>query len=74
MAVMLQIVLEPVDPLVLDSIFPTLGRNDRCHCSSGQKYKRCHESIDRVAWRLTMLKTRQAEAVRARLLPWRLPS
>jgi hypothetical protein len=26
-----------------------LGRNDPCHCGSGQKYKKCHESKDEAA-------------------------
>lgn len=47
--------------------FVTPGRNDRCHCGSGEKYKRCHEEVDRAAWRVVMLKVRQAEAVRATL-------
>ena len=25
---------------------PVLGRNDRCWCGSGKKYKACHLSID----------------------------
>jgi len=25
---------------------PDLGRNDRCWCGSGQKYKMCHMAID----------------------------
>jgi hypothetical protein len=25
---------------------PKLGRNDPCHCGSGKKYKKCHESLD----------------------------
>ncbi|MFH0805233.1 MAG: SEC-C metal-binding domain-containing protein, partial [Patescibacteria group bacterium] len=24
-----------------------LGRNDRCHCGSGKKYKRCHMDADK---------------------------
>jgi hypothetical protein len=23
-----------------------IGRNDPCHCGSGQKYKKCHEAAD----------------------------
>jgi hypothetical protein len=26
-----------------------LGRNDPCHCGSGQKYKKCHEAKDDAA-------------------------
>lgn len=25
---------------------PTLGRNDRCWCGSGKKYKACHQAED----------------------------
>ena len=25
---------------------PVLGRNDRCWCGSGKKYKCCHQSTD----------------------------
>jgi uncharacterized protein YecA (UPF0149 family) len=25
---------------------PNLGRNDRCWCGSGQKYKACHQATD----------------------------
>jgi uncharacterized protein YecA (UPF0149 family) len=28
---------------------PKLGRNDPCHCGSGQKYKKCHEAADDAA-------------------------
>ena len=28
-----------------------LGRNDPCHCGSGKKYKKCHQSIDEDAAR-----------------------
>lgn len=47
--------------------FETPGRNDPCHCTSGKKYKRCHETIDQSAWRFVMLKIRQAESVRETL-------
>ena len=26
-----------------------LGRNDACHCGSGQKYKKCHAAADDAA-------------------------
>jgi hypothetical protein len=26
-----------------------IGRNDPCHCGSGQKYKKCHEATDEAA-------------------------
>jgi len=61
------VVVESVDPLVLDSIFPAPGRNDPCHCGSGDKYKRCHQDSDREAWRIVALKTRQADAARSML-------
>jgi hypothetical protein len=25
---------------------PSLGRNDRCWCGSGRKYKVCHQAVD----------------------------
>jgi hypothetical protein len=25
---------------------PSLGRNDRCWCGSGRKYKICHQAVD----------------------------
>jgi hypothetical protein len=25
---------------------PNLGRNDRCWCGSGKKYKTCHQAVD----------------------------
>jgi len=28
-----------------------IGRNDRCHCGSGKKYKRCHLKLDAAALR-----------------------
>ena len=30
---------------------PRIGRNDRCHCGSGKKYKRCCIEEDRKSWR-----------------------
>ncbi len=30
---------------------PRRGRNERCHCGSGRKYKRCHLEADRREWR-----------------------
>ena len=50
---------------------PSPGRNDPCYCGSGAKYKRCCESVDREAWRVVALKTRQADAVGATLPAWR---
>ena len=36
-----------------------LGRNDPCHCGSGQKYKKCHEAADDAA-RAKQLEKEQA--------------
>ena len=36
-----------------------LGRNDPCHCGSGQKYKKCHEAADDAA-RAAKLEKEQA--------------
>lgn len=58
----LVLVVPEIDTLVVDSIFPTPGRNDLCHCTSGKKYKKCHEEIDEKAWRFIALKTHQADA------------
>jgi hypothetical protein len=58
---MKRLVVSPIDPNVLESIFVTPGRNDPCHCGSGKKYKRCHEVIDRSAWRTVALLSRQAD-------------
>lgn len=33
---------KPAFPRPAARIGPTLGRNDRCHCGSGRKYKKCH--------------------------------
>ncbi|ANM29668.1 hypothetical protein ABI59_08860 [Acidobacteria bacterium Mor1] len=30
---------------------PVLGRNDKCHCDSGKKYKQCHMKADEAARR-----------------------
>jgi hypothetical protein len=32
--------VKPATPQNLNA--PKLGRNDPCHCGSGQKYKKCH--------------------------------
>jgi hypothetical protein len=58
-----RVVVPDIDPLALESIFPTPGRNDPCRCTSGKKYKRCHEAIDRAAWRAVAKKTREADAI-----------
>lgn len=46
-----------------------LGRNEKCHCGSGRKYKHCHEEIDRAP---RYKKYGAAQAVYAR--HWRLTS
>jgi hypothetical protein len=60
-------VIEPIDPLLVEFIYPTPGRNDPCHCGSGDKYKKCHQPIDQEAWRFVMQKSREADAVLAYL-------
>ncbi len=57
---LMQADVEPIDPLAVEAIFPTPGRNDPCHCGSGDKYKKCHLPIDQEAWRYVTRKTRQA--------------
>lgn len=29
-----------------EQVLPDLGRNDRCWCGSGRKYKACHMAVD----------------------------
>ena len=67
----MQAIVEPIDELLVEFIFPTPGRNDSCWCGSGDKYKRCCLTVDQEAWRFVMLKTRQADAACAmlRMLP-----
>ena len=62
-----QMILPVIDPLTLDSIFPKPGRNDPCHCGSGAKYKRCHETADQKAWRVVAQLRKEAENVGATL-------
>jgi SEC-C motif len=64
----MQVIVPDIDPLTLASIFPTPGRNDRCHCGSGEKYKRCHEPVDQEAWRAVARLRVEAEAVCVMLL------
>ena len=45
-----QLIVPTIDPLTLDSIFPTPGRNDPCSCGSGAKYKKCCSARDEEAW------------------------
>ena len=46
-----------------DSPERTLGRNERCHCGSGKKYKQCCLSADEAAAREA--RARQAEEAAA---------
>jgi SEC-C motif len=62
-----QLVVPEIDPLTLDSIFPTPGRNDPCSCGSDQKYKKCCLAVDEEVRRVVARKMRQAEAVGARM-------
>ena len=57
-----QLIVPEIDPLTLDSIFPTPGRNDPCWCNSGIKYKRCCSSVDEEAWRVVARLRREADA------------
>ena len=63
----MKVVVPFIDPLTLDSIFPKPGRNDTCHCGSGAKYKRCHETADQKAWRVVAQLRKEAENVGATL-------
>lgn len=63
----MRVVDETIDPFALESVFPPTGRNDPCHCGSGEKYKRCHQPVDQEAWRFVALRTRQAAAACALL-------
>jgi len=62
-----QVIVPEFDQLALESIFPTPGRNEPCHCNSGAKYKKCCSSKDEEAWRIVVRKTREADAVGAAL-------
>ena len=42
-----------------------LGRNDPCHCGSGQKYKKCHLPKDDAAHSAELLKVQAAAAAAA---------
>jgi hypothetical protein len=42
-----------------------IGRNDPCHCGSGEKYKKCHAAQDTAA-SFAELAARNAELARAR--------
>jgi hypothetical protein len=72
----MQAVVPSVDPLLVESIFPTPGRNDPCHCGSGDKYKKCHLPVDQEAWRFVMQVSRQADVALAlvRTIPSHYPS
>jgi hypothetical protein len=65
------IIVSDIDPCILDSIFPTPGRNDPCSCGSGIKYKRCCLSSDEESWRVVAELGRKTDAVLAivRALP-----
>ncbi len=47
---------------------PKIGRNDPCHCGSGQKYKRCCQEKDETAERAARPKIEAAPSM-ASLLP-----
>ena len=44
-----------------------LGRNDLCHCGSGQKYKKCHLAADEAAKSAAIAATNAAAVEAARL-------
>jgi len=48
-----------------DSPERTLGRNDRCHCDSGKKYKQCCLAQDEAAAREVRAKQAEADAAEA---------
>ena len=48
--------------LVQRCFMPKTGRNDPCHCGSGQKYKRCCLQKDRAAEHATLLAARTGKA------------
>ncbi len=54
-------IVPDIDPLTLDSIFPTPGRNDPCSCGSGLKYKRCCLPQDEEAWRIIARLRKEAD-------------
>jgi len=66
-----QAVVPEVDPLRLDSIFPTPSRNDPCSCGSGKKYKKCCLPSDEEAWSAVARLRKEADAALAmlRLMP-----
>jgi hypothetical protein len=41
---------------------PTFGRNEKCHCGSGKKYKQCHLRDDEVAARKARAEASEAAA------------
>jgi hypothetical protein len=59
----MSIIAPDLDPLILESFFPSPGRNELCHCDSGIKYKKCCLSADEEAWRFVAQKNREADAV-----------
>jgi hypothetical protein len=62
-----QVIVPTFDPLTLDSIFPTPGRNDPCSCGSRVKYKKCCSETDEEAWSAVAQLCREADATRALL-------
>jgi len=62
-----QLVVHDVDPRVLRSIFPAPGRNDPCHCGSGEKYKRCCMEADQEDCRTVNEMMKEAVALAATL-------
>jgi hypothetical protein len=57
------ITVPEIDSLTLDSIFPTPGRNELCHCDSGEKYKRCCLLTDEKTWRAIAVFRKDADVM-----------
>jgi len=58
----LQLIVPDTDPRTLDSVFRTPGQNEPCHCGSGTKYKRCHETVDQKAYSAVVKLMQEANA------------
>ena len=43
----------------------SIGRNDPCHCGSGQKYKKCHAAADEAKERAELAAQAAARAAQA---------
>lgn len=59
----MNLIVPDIEPCILESRFPSPGRNEPCHCGSGQKYKRCCLPHDEEVWRVVAGYSRQADTV-----------